>query len=116
MSEQPDTGSKDRATVALVYRTVDDLAKTLDAEFRAVNTRLDAIQALPAQVAAQHEMLTMVQARVTDAEKRLDRQDLRTQSREEAERQYRRVNRPTIILSLAALMVALSAVVIPLLH
>jgi succinylglutamate desuccinylase len=121
LSEQNgDTGSKDRATVALVYRTVDDLGKAISAEFRAVNARLDTFMALPAAVAAQHEMITMLQARMFNAEQRLSeaakREETRTEDEQDraeavtaAEAQWRREKRPLLLLAGVSTLVSLAA-------
>lgn len=115
MSEQSDQGNG-RATVALVYRTVDDLAKTLDAEFRAVNARLDTFVSLPSQVASQHEMIVMLQARMFNAEQRLSEQDLREEKRAEAEEQWRREKRPLLILTAVATIVSIAALAASFIH
>lgn len=122
MSEQHagDTGSKDRATVALVYRTVDDLGKLMTAEFTALNARLDVLARLPDQVASQHEMILLLQQRMlaveqADAlqESTAERQKREAREEEDRRRQYRRDRLPTLLLTAVATGAAVLAVFHP---
>lgn len=102
-----DSGSKDRATVALVYRTVDDLSKLVDAHFETVNAKLDAQKDIPRRVeslertALDHERRLLVGERDREALADTAEQAVRDRS------MWRKVHFPTLLISLAAL--ALSA-------
>jgi hypothetical protein len=68
MSDQSDSGSKDRATVALVYHAVDGLKELTKAGFTDVQRQLDNLATLPTAVAALHERITLLEVRVTQVE------------------------------------------------
>lgn len=52
MSEEAENGNGNRATIALVYRTVDDLHKLVDAHFETINAKLDAFADHPRRLEA----------------------------------------------------------------
>jgi len=87
MSE--DTGSKDRATVALVGAKVDEVKAIIEGHVRwtqqAVETlqqRQDVLEETPATVAKMHESLVLLQARVVILERaEADGEERRTQAR-----------------------------------
>lgn len=85
-----------RATVELVYRTVDDLGKRMDAHFDAVNIRLNQLDDLPNKVSA-------IEADIGELKAwKKSREEL-----EEADR-YRRMNtRPLIVVGVLGLLVPL---------
>jgi hypothetical protein len=121
-----------RATVAMVYRAVDDLAKIHEAEFRSIHQRLDALVAIPAQLAALTERQLILDSRITRVEESgipavhelmqsVDRLTGRVRAVEEAERaqgaealrnrDYRRTSLPTIVLSTGTFVLAVVNVV-----
>lgn len=71
MSEQ-DSGSKDRATVALAVEKIVSLDRLVTQRFDALGDRLVRIETLPAQMAALHERQTLSEARLLILEKRDD--------------------------------------------
>lgn len=60
MDDSADSGN--RVTVAIVYRAVDDLSRTVNAHFDGVKQRLDRLDGAP-------ERLARVEERLTDVEK-----------------------------------------------
>lgn len=105
------TGSKDRATVALVNAKLDEIkaiikgnAETQTAEMKALSLRIDSVAKLPEQVNAQHEMISLLQARVTVLENS-DGQDA-----------ARRAARPMFYISLVAAAAAVGSVIVAYIH
>lgn len=110
-----DSGSRDRATVALVNSKIDTVlakvegnAQTTEAHFETIKTRLDGLADIPAQIAA-------VDRRVTS---RLDTHDHKITALEgvvsefQRGRVYRTTTLPPILIGVASLAVAIIAVVI----
>lgn len=109
MTEQAnDTGSKDRATVSLVYRAVDDLKDLTAVQFVALHGKIDALASLPAQMGALHERQVLAEARIVLLEK-ADRDHLSVEDRRAL---YRRVNLPPLIISVLALALTAVALVL----
>ena len=94
-----------RATTALVYRAVDDLGKTMDAHFGAVNARLDMLSPLPARVDGLERTMVNHEARLISGER--EREDLQRRSEAEIDQRSKfRMYLPSLIVSVVSLGVA----------
>jgi hypothetical protein len=103
VSDQQDTGSKDRATVSLVYRTVDDLKDLTKAEFAALNSRLDLLAPLPEKVNALHERVVLGEARILA----LETSDKNALTETEQRKLYRKFQLPSLLLGALAIATAI---------
>lgn len=99
------TEDGNRATTALVYRAVDDLGKTMDAHFGAVNARLDMLSPLPGRVDGLERTLVNHEARLIEGERHRADQDRRAEALIDQRSSFRR-NLPSLIVSAGALVVA----------
>ena len=100
--QRNDSGSRDRATVALVDAKVDGLKDLIRAEFATVKEDVKALAAIVADVIKQGVLIQDLERRLTKVE---------NESTTEAD--VRRVNRAQIIAAIAVI-VAIAAVVVPL--
>lgn len=91
-----DTGSKDRATVALAVEKIDGLKALTELGFSEVHRRLDAVEGLPVQVAAIQEHGKAQDARLDALEQAAVR---------------RQVHGPTLALGVLALAVSIAAAI-----
>lgn len=99
-----ETGSKDRATVALV-----------DAKVATVDAKVDGVKELLQRVAEDVKGLANLAAHLIKVEGRVDDHDRRLKDLEKAQtddRTYRRVHRPTLILAGAAVLVSVLGIVL----
>lgn len=99
-----DTGSKDRATVALVNAKLDEVkaivegnAKVTEAHFETVRTRLDAVGGLAGRMDTLEQKHTALEASVAHLER---------------SRVYRTTTLPPILIGIAALAVAIITLVV----
>lgn len=120
-------GNGHRATVALVDAKIDTIRAIVEGGFENVHSRLDRFESLPAQVSAQHEMVMLLQARVTIIEKegisatrqlsedlkelrgavkRIEDSDAMQMDEKQRRRLWKANNLPAYILSGAALVVS----------
>jgi len=91
-----DSGSKDRATVALAVEKIDGLKALTAAGFSEVHRRLDAVEGVPVQVAAIQEHDKAQDARLDTLEQAAVR---------------RQVHGPTLALGVFALVVSIAAAI-----
>lgn len=96
-----------RATVALVDAKVDGLRDYLRAEFGNIKEDVRALGAIVGDV-IRHGV------DIADHERRITRIENDAVSEETAERDARRIHRPTQIIALCAVLVAVAAVLVPL--
>lgn len=112
MSLTSDTGSKDRATVALVLAEVKTVTTLVEGHkdltklgFENVQRQLDAVAGLPAVVAAHEQRLGGLEAWREDEERRGN-----------TVRDSRRVNLPTVIIASIAALMSIGELVTALVH
>lgn len=95
-----------RATTALVYRTVDDLGKRVDAHFDGVKMRLDLLAPLPGRVDGLERIATDHESRLLAAER--DRKRLEEVKADESS--WRRTHLPALVIAALAF---LASVLVP---
>jgi hypothetical protein len=104
MSDQ-DTGSKDRATVALVSEKVDGLKELTRAGFTDIQRQLDRVAELPTIVTGHTEKLKEYGRRLDDLEETDDKK-----------RDYRSTVVPSLIIGAGGLLVAIITLVVTSAH
>jgi hypothetical protein len=100
--DAPDSGN--RVTMAQVYRTVDDMGKTMEAHFDGVKMRLDALAPLPGRVDGLERTLLDHEIRLVATERDRDRLE-RVKADEST---WRRTQLPAILLAAAGLILTLA--------
>lgn len=91
-----------RATVAMVYRAVDDLGRLTDAHFEAVKAKLDTLATMPARVAT-------LELRAGKTDTRLDALERASADQAEAlkeRRTYRSSTLPLLVFTALGLLVS----------
>lgn len=104
MSEQEfESGSKDRATVALVYREVSNLSKITEAHFEAIKIQLRSLDGVPARVELLDRELAVLRRRVGAIEQR----ETQEQEADEKRRSYRVGTLPLVLTGIGMFVLGL---------
>lgn len=104
-----DTGSKDRATVALVDAKVDGLRELLRAEFANVREDIKPLAGIVLDVAKLRLLFD-------DHERRLNAVESKAEAKAKGDREYRRVHLPALVFAGLAALASVVTLLITQLH